>query len=252
MCLAFRAASWQFVWSVNPTESFTRRGILLEKPIVNRISFFSGSVSSVIVVATARHWLLPIWTRCIHSSPYDLFTTISDCLHPRLHCAISQVTASLTSLLRCSYCIGIWQNSRSCEVTHYVMVLTPVSFSARRSVNTEATFQRVTIMTPLLYLLHCRRSIIGSCSNNISFWPSASFTIHLLLSDCSVTLVFGRFDGWEVNSSVPGNSVGPCVDTVFPVLFRYDTLTGQRFCVPCIRKLQLLNRLKNLTWFAWA
>lgn len=29
-------------------------------------------------------------------------------------------------------------------------------------------------------------------------------------------------------SSVPGNSVAPCVDTVFHVLFRYDTLTGQR------------------------
>jgi hypothetical protein len=132
----------------------------------------------------------------------------------------------LTSLLRCPYCIGIWQKSVSFEVTHYVMVLTPVSFSARRIVNTGATFQRVTIMAPLLYLLLCRRSIIGSCSNNISFWPSASFPIHLLLANCSVTLMFDRFDGWEVNSSVPGNSVVPCVDTVFHVLFSYDTLSG--------------------------
>jgi hypothetical protein len=155
------------------------------------------------VVVTARHWLLQIRTRLIHSSPYDLFTTNSDCLLPRLQFDISQVTTSLASLLRCPYCIGIWQKSRSFEVTH-VMVFTPVSFSAHRIVNTRATFQRVTIMAPLVYLLLCRRSIIGSSSNNISFWP-ASFPIQLLLANCSVTLAFYRFDGWEVNPSVPSN-----------------------------------------------
>jgi hypothetical protein len=229
--------SWQFLWSTYPTDSFVRwRGVLPEKPTVNRIRFFSGSVTSVILVATARHWLLRIRTTLIHSSPYDLFTTNSDCLLRRLQFDISQVTTSLASLLRCPYCIGIWQKSRSFEVTHYVMVLTPISFSALRIVNTGATFHRVTIIALLVYLLLCRRSIIGSSSNNISFWP-ASFPIHLLLANCSVTLAFRRFDGWEVSSSVPGNSVVPCVDTVCHVLSRYDTLTGQSFCIPCVRKL---------------
>jgi len=162
---ASRAVNLQFVWSVYPTDSFTRRrGFLPQKPAANGIRFFNGSVSSVIVVAASRHWLLPIWTGLIHSSPYDLFTSNSDSLLPRLQFAISQVTTSLAPLLRCPYCIGVWQ-----KLHINVMVLTPVSFTARRIVNTGATFQRVTIMAPLVCLLLCRRSIIGSCSSNISF-----------------------------------------------------------------------------------
>jgi len=116
---------------------------------------------------------------------------------------VSSITSSMSLLYWCMT-----------EVRHYVMVLTPVSFSARRIVNTGATFQRVTIMASLVYLLLCRRSIIGSCSSTISFWSSAFSPIHLLLADCSVTLVLDGFAGREVNSSVPGNSVVPCVESL--------------------------------------
>jgi hypothetical protein len=189
---ASRAVSSQFMRSLYPADCVTdRKRFRPETPTVHRVRFstFSGSGGFTTSPPRARHWLFPAWTRLILPVPYILFNTNSDSKLPHSHSGIANDRPSgcvahkiLYAFLKSTWLshhffvvltpLILWSKSINFDVTHYLMILLVEALHAELWMQ-EWHLRELQWKAPPLYLLLCRRSTTDSCSNNISFCPSA-------------------------------------------------------------------------------